>query len=87
MEQQLNLDLPKKFMECKENIDEQIKATQAAIEIILEEAKFSGAQKVIDAAQAVYNNAVEALIPSNQETAKNYEEASEELQRLFAAIN
>ena len=34
MEQQLNLDLPKKFMECKENIDEQIKATQAAIEII-----------------------------------------------------
>ena len=87
MEQQLNLDLPKKFMECKENIEDCIKVLNETVEVILEEAKLSGSQKVIDSANAVFTNVMESLIPSNKETAENYEAAAEELTRLFAALN
>ncbi len=87
MEQQLNLDLPKQFMECSENLEQYVKDVQEAVEIILEECKNSGSQKLINGAQVVYNNAMEAVIPSNKETAENYQAASEELTRLFSALN
>lgn len=87
MEQQLNLDLPKQFMECNDNIQDYVKEVQEAVEVILEECKLSGSQKLINGAQAVYNNAMESIIPSNKETAENYVAASEELSRLYAALN
>lgn len=87
MEQQLNLDLPKKFMECKENIEDYVKVLNEAVEVVVEEAKLSGSQKAIDSALAVQTNVMEALIPSNKETAENYEAAAEELSRLFAVLN
>lgn len=87
MEQQLSLDLPKKFRECAENIQDYNKKVQEAVEIVLEECKLSGSQKLIDGANAVYTNATECIIPSNKETAENYEAAAEELDKLFAALN
>lgn len=87
MEQQLNLDLPKKFMECNDNIQEYIKKVENAVEVIKEECKLSGSQKLINGAEAVYTNAMESIIPSNKETAENYVAASEELSRLLAALN
>lgn len=87
MEQELGLDLPKKLMECKENLDAYVKEVKECIEIISEEMKLSGSQKLINGGQAVYDNAVESLIPSNEETAKNYEDAAAEVNRIFAALN
>lgn len=86
MEQNFDLDLPKKLGECQENVEEYIKKVKENSEIVLEEAKYSGAPKLIAAAQAVYDNTTESLIPSLQETAKNYEDAKEESKGLFASL-
>lgn len=87
MEQELSLDLPKKFMECNDNINEYVKVVQECVEVILEECKNSGSQKLINGAQGVYDDAMEALIPSNKETAENYVKAAEELSNLLVALN
>ena len=87
MEQNLNLDLPKKFAECEENINDHVKLVEETVNVILEECKLSGSQKLINCAQAVFDNAMNALIPSNKETAENYVAAAEELNRLFSALN
>lgn len=86
MEQHFEADLPKKLGECQENLEEYVKKVKENAEIVLEEAKYSGAPKLIAAAQAVYDNAMESLVPSLEETAKNYEDAKEESQRLFASL-
>lgn len=86
MEQQLDLDLPKKLGECQENVEEYVKKVKENAEIVLEEAKYSGAPKLIASAQAFYDNVMDSLVPSHEETAKNYEQAKEEAQRLLSAL-
>lgn len=87
MEQQFDLDMPRKCMENAENIEETNKKVREALEVIMEEAKYSGSAQLIASAEVLYNNATEAYLPSQEETKKNYEEAAEELQRMFAALN
>lgn len=87
MEQQLDLDMPKKCQMAQENLESIAKDSLAAIEVLKEEAKYTGSEKTIQAVNALAAHIEGNIIPSYKETAEFYGNTGEELQSLFSVLN
>ena len=87
MEQQFDLDMPKKCQVAEENLRNGIKEALGAIEVLTEEAKYTGSAKTINAVKALETHVQEVLVASYNETAEFYGKTAQELGRLLAALN
>lgn len=86
MEQVLDLDLPKKCSAAEENLSETTKLAGQAIEVLQEQAKYIGSERVINAVNLLANHVEEKLVPSYKETAEFYKQTGEESDTLFGRL-
>lgn len=86
MEQQLDRNFPKNCLVAQENLEETNKMVLEAVEVICEQAKYTGSENAVKAAETLRAHVEEALVPSNKETAEFYGKTAEELNKLFAVL-